>query len=42
MTGTMNQQEVNFRIQALQVDDLLNGGVKCGGGSGFVYPPNLG
>lgn len=31
MTGTINPQETNFRIQALQIDELL-GGQKCSGG----------
>lgn len=33
MTGTINQQETNFRIQALQIDELISGG-KCGSGGG--------
>lgn len=28
MTGTINPQETNFRIQALQIDELLDG-TKC-------------
>lgn len=31
MTGTINQQETNFRVQALQIDELL-GGTTCRGG----------
>lgn len=33
MAGTINQNEVNFRIQALQVDELLDGTKCTGGGS---------
>lgn len=29
MTGTINHNEVNFRIQARAVDELLNGSTKC-------------
>lgn len=39
MTGTLSDREINFRIQALQVDEIL-GGDKCiqGGFSGSAYP----
>lgn len=44
MTGTLNRNEVNFRIQALQIDELLDGN-KCisgnsynGGGGSFPRP----
>lgn len=42
MTGTINSNEVNFRILALSIDDLLNG-KKCGKNIGepttnFVFP----
>lgn len=30
MTGSISPNEVNFRIQALQIDELLRGGTKCG------------
>lgn len=33
MTGSINHNEVNFRIQALQIDELLDG-QKCGASSG--------
>lgn len=39
MTGTINRNEVNFRIQALQIDELLDGQTKCTGRSaGGVNP----
>lgn len=44
MAGTLNRNEVNFRIQALQIDELLDGN-KCisgnsysGGGGSFSRP----
>lgn len=30
MAGSISPNEVNFRIQALQIDELLGGGTKCG------------
>lgn len=44
MTGTLNRNEVNFRIQALQVDELLDGN-KCingGGDASFGRPSHYG
>lgn len=39
MTGSMDVNEPNFRIQALQVDQLL-GGTRCvtSSGSGLAFP----
>lgn len=31
MTGTLNPNEVNFRIQAIKVEDLLDGNNRCVG-----------
>lgn len=31
MTGSLNPREINFRIQALQIDELLDGD-RCLGG----------
>lgn len=33
MTGTINPRETNFRIQALQIDELIGGSI-CGTPSG--------
>lgn len=39
MTGTINPREINFRIQALQIDELI-GGTICGGSGGpGIRPP---
>lgn len=38
MTGTMNDREINFRIQAIQVDEVL-GGDKCLGGPSIPNRP---
>lgn len=42
MTGTMNFREVNFRIMALPVADLLNGQSRCvtpgKAASSFAFP----
>lgn len=35
MTGTINRNEVNFRIQALAIDELLDG-QRCGANSGGI------
>lgn len=44
MTGSMNSNEINFRIQALPTEELL-GGTKCVPGqspskSDFGFPTN--
>lgn len=41
MTGTINPQEINFRIQAINVEELLNGNRCVSSGlptSNFAYP----
>lgn len=39
MTGTISRDEVNFRIQAVEVARLLNGQERCAGGVGGSAPP---
>lgn len=34
MTGSINSNEVNFRIQGIAIEDLLNGS-QCRGGGGL-------
>lgn len=31
MTGSINRNEVNFRIQARAIDELLGGSTRCSG-----------
>lgn len=42
MTGRISNQEVNFRIQALQIDELLDGKTRCSAAgvptSNFAFP----